>query len=132
MPEVSSSRLGSPSWTQAVADQIRPLCQESYALRSSVVWVNGGVHDDGRLVMIYRQSPGTPLLGLAWDISDQPASYGLADGSSADPAVLAPLIFFNDIDDPSEPGTDVPGAALAARWNPDGLPIAWHIGAPKA
>jgi hypothetical protein len=93
-----------PQWTQAVGGP-DPTAVPGFLH----CWLVGrlgprGVHDDGRLVILYRQAPGGALLARAWDIGDEPANYGLANGAGNDAAVLAPLIFYGDIDDPSEPG----------------------------
>lgn len=93
-------------------------------MSSTVEWVAGRAWFDA-VAVVYRQQAGSWLAGLYLESIENFSL--LFEPVSSDPEVISSLIFANEIDDPSGPGTDAPPEHVRGAFqHVDGV-IHWRV-----
>jgi hypothetical protein len=89
---------------------------------ASVIWVDGDVDDENRIVILYRESAGEPIVGWVRPSRQLADSY-----ESTNPDDSAGMIFGAEITDPVDLRQDEPNAWLVDRFASVDDTIFWDI-----
>ncbi|KZX21219.1 hypothetical protein [Rathayibacter tanaceti] len=87
---------------------------------AQLVWVRGVENADGDAVILYRESPGGPVVGRRYRLQDYAALFDV--GSS--PERLADIAFTDDVSDPTGGGVEDAAADERAGLDP-GSGVRW-------
>ena len=76
---------------------------ETPSIAPEKTWVAGRTDDRGMAVILYRASPGGPVIGRRWNLDALEASFG-----TDDPSVLAGAVYTSEIAEPEGQLVDGP------------------------